>query len=155
MSDSVTPWTAAHQVSLSSIISWSLLKFVSIDSVMLSDHLILCQSLLLLLSVFPSIRVFSSKSAVHIKWSKYYNFSFSISPFNEYWRLIYFRIDRLNLLQSKRPSRIFSSTTIWKHKFFGIQPSLWSNSHICTWLLEKLVAFDYRYLCQQNDVSAL
>ena len=58
-------------------------------------------------------------------------------------------------LQSERPSRVFSSTTIWKHRFFGIQPSLWSNSHIYIWLLEKLVAFDYMDLCQQSDVSAL
>ena len=58
-------------------------------------------------------------------------------------------------LQSKRPSRVFSSTTIWKHQFFGIQPSLWSSSHICTWLLEKLIAFDYTHLCEPSDVSAL
>ena len=80
----VTPWTAARQASLSFIITWSLLKFMSIESVMPSNHLILCHPLLLLLSIFPSIRVFSNESALHIRWAKYWNFSFSISPYNEH-----------------------------------------------------------------------
>ena len=86
-------WTAAHQASLSFTISWSLLKLMPIDSAMLSNHLILCCSLLLLLSIFPSIRDFSNELAFHIKWPKYWSFSFSISPSNEYSGMISFRID--------------------------------------------------------------
>ena len=92
------PWTAACQPSLSFIISWSLLKLLSIESVMPSKHLILCHPLLLLLSVFPSIRVFSSESALSIRWPKYWSFSFSISPSNEHPGLISFRMDWLDLL---------------------------------------------------------
>ena len=80
----VTPWTVAHKAPLSSIISWGLLKFMSIESVTLSNHLILCHSLLFFLSVFPSIRVFSNESALHIRLPKYWSFSFSISPSSEY-----------------------------------------------------------------------
>ena len=93
----VTPWTAACQASLSIINSWSLLKFMFIKLVMPSNHLILCCPLLLLPSVFPSIRVLSSKSVLHIRWPKYWNFSFSVSPSNEYSGLISFRMDRLDL----------------------------------------------------------
>ena len=93
-----TPWTAACQASLSITNPQSLLKLISIESVMPSNHLILCQLLLFLPSVFPSIRVFSSESVIRIKWPKYWSFSFSISPFNEYSRLISFRIDWLDLL---------------------------------------------------------
>ena len=93
----VTPWIAAHQASLSITNSRSLLKLMSIESVMLSNHLILCRPLLLLPSIFPSIRVFSNES-VHIRWPKYWNFSFSISPSNEYSGLISFRMDWLDLL---------------------------------------------------------
>ena len=88
-----TPWTAACQVSLSFTISWSLLRFMSIESLMLSIHLILCCPLLLLPSVFPSIRVFSNKLAICIGWPKFWSFSFSISPSNEYSWLISFRFD--------------------------------------------------------------
>ena len=91
------PWTAAHQASLSITNSRSLLKLMSIESVMPSNHLILCRSLLLL-SIFPSVRVFSSELVLHIKWPKYWCFSFSISPSNEYSGLISFRIDWLELL---------------------------------------------------------
>ena len=94
----MTPWTAACQASLSITNSWSLLKLVSIELVMPSNHLILCRPLLLLPSIFPSIRVFSSESALHIRWPKDYSFSFSISPFNEHSGLISFRIDWLDLL---------------------------------------------------------
>ena len=93
-----TPWTAACQASLSNTNSQSLHKLISIESVMPSNHLILCCPLLLPLSVFPSIRMFSSESVLLIRWSKYWNFSFSISPSNEYSGLISFRIDRLDLL---------------------------------------------------------
>ena len=92
----MTPYTAAHQTSLSFIFSWSLLKLMSIELVMPSNHLILCHPLLLLPSVFPSIRVFSNELALHIRWVKYW--SFSISPSNEYSELISFRIDWFDLL---------------------------------------------------------
>ena len=94
----VTPWTAARQDSLSFTIFWSLLKLMSIKSVMLSNHLILCRPLLLLPSIFSSIRVFSNESARPIRWSKYWSFSFSISPPNEYSGWIFFRIDWFDLL---------------------------------------------------------
>ena len=97
-----TPWTAIHQASLSFNISRSLLKLVSIESVMSSNHLILCRPLLLLPSIFPSIRVFSKESALCIGWPKYWSFSFSISLSNEYSGLIFFRITGLISVQSKR-----------------------------------------------------
>ena len=92
-----TPWTAARQASLSFTISQSLLKLMSIESVMPSNHLILCYPLRLLTSIFPSIRVFSNESGLHIRWPKYWSFSFSISPSNEYSGLISFRIDWFDL----------------------------------------------------------
>ena len=98
VSDSVTPWAAACQTSLSCSISQSLLKLMSIELVMPSNRLILCCPLLCLPSVLSSIRVFSSKSALHIRWPKYWSFRFSISPSNEYWGLSSFRIDWLDLL---------------------------------------------------------
>ena len=94
----VTPWTAAHQASLSITNCWSLPKPMSIELVMPSNHLILCRPLLLLPSIFPSIRVFSNKSALRIRWPKYWSFSFNISPSNEYPGLISFRMDWLDLL---------------------------------------------------------
>ena len=93
----MTPWTAARQGSLSITNSRNLLILISIESVMPSNHLILCCPLLLLLSIFPSIRVFSNESLLHIRWPKYWSFSFSISPFSEYSGLISFRIDWLDL----------------------------------------------------------
>ena len=93
-----TAWTSAHQASLSITDSWSLLKLMCIELVMPPDHLILCHPLLLLPSIFPSIRVFSNESALRIRWPKYWNFSFSISPSNEYSGLISFRMDWLDLL---------------------------------------------------------
>ena len=92
----VTPWAAARQASLSFTISWGLLKFMSIASVMPFNHLILCCPLLLLPSIFPRIRVFSNESALHIRWPKYWSFSFSISPSNAYSELISFRISWLD-----------------------------------------------------------
>ena len=94
----MTPWTTAHQASLSVTNSWSLLKLMSIESVMPSNHLILCHPLLLLPSVFPSIWVFSNESVLHIRWPKDWSFIFSISPSNEYSGLIFFRIDWFVLL---------------------------------------------------------
>ena len=98
MSNFATPQTAARQASLSFAISLSLLQFMSIESVMPSNHLILCHSLLLLPSIFPCIRVFSSELSLCIRWPKHWSFSFSISPFNEYSGLISFRIDWFDLL---------------------------------------------------------
>ena len=133
----VTPWTTAHQASLSVINSWSLPRPMSIESVMPSNHLILCYLLLLLPSVFPSIRVFSNESVLHIRWPKYWSFGFNISPSSEHPGLISFRMDWLDLLESKGLSRVFSNTTVQKHQFFGTQLSSQSNCHIHTWLLEK------------------
>ena len=127
----------ARLAPLSSIISQSLLRFMSIESVMLSNHLILCHPLLPLPSAFPSIRVFSNESVLHIMWPKDWSFIFSISLFNEYSGLISFRVDWFELFTVQGLSRVFSNTTIWQHQFFSAQPSLWSNSHNCTWLLEK------------------
>ena len=93
-----TPWTIAHQASLSITNSWSLLKLMSIESMMLSNHLILCRPLLLPPSIFPNKSVFSNESVLRIKWPKYWSFSFSISPPNEYSGLISFRTDLLDLL---------------------------------------------------------
>ena len=123
-----TPWTAAHQASLSITVSWSLLKFMSTESGMPSNHLILCHLLFLLPSIFPSIRVFSNESALHISCPKYWSFSFSISPFNEYSGLISFRTDWFDLLAVQETL----NTIVQKHQFFSAQRSLWSISHICT-----------------------
>ena len=98
VSDSATPWTAAHQASLSITNSQGLLKCMSIELVMPSNHLILCRPLVLLLSIFPSIRVFSNESVLHIRWPKYWHFSFSISPANDYSGLVSFRMDWLDLI---------------------------------------------------------
>ena len=127
-----TPWTAAHQASLSITNSQSLLKLMSTESVMPSNHLFLCRPLLLLPSIFPRIGVFS---LLCIRWPKYWSFNFSINPYNEYSGLISFRIDWFDLLAI--PWRDFSNTTVQKHQFFGVQLSLWSNSYMHTWLLEK------------------
>ena len=107
-----TPWTAACQASLSITNSWSLLKLMSIQSVMPSNHLILCHPRLILPSIFPSIRVSSNESVLHIRWPKYWSFSFSISRSNEYSGLISFRIDWLESLQPKGFSRVFSNTSV-------------------------------------------
>ena len=112
--------------------SRSSLKLTSIESVMPSNHLILCRPLLLLPSIFPSIRVFSNESTLHMRWPNYWSFSFSISPSNEHPGLISFRMDWLDLLQSKGISRVFSNTKVQKHQFFGTQLSSQSNSHIHT-----------------------
>ena len=113
----------------------SLLKFMSIESVMPSNHLIL-SSPSLPPSISPSIRVFSSESVLHIRWPKYWSFSFSISPSNEYLGLISFRMTGL-ILQSKGLSRVSSNTTVQRHQFFSAELSLQPNSHIHTRLLEK------------------
>ena len=99
-------------------------KFMSIESVIPSNHLIFCHPLLLLPSIFPSIRVFSNESVLRIRWPKYWSFSFSISSSSEYSGLISFRIDNWISLQSKGLSRVFSNTTVQKHQFFDTQLSL-------------------------------
>ena len=136
-SNSLTPWTEASQSSLSITNCQSLLKLMSIMYRIPSNHLILCHPLLLLPSIFLSIRVFSNESTLLIRWPQYW--SFSISPSNEYSGLISLMIDWLDLLEglSKGPSRVFSNTTVQKHQFFSAQFSFYSNSHIHKWLLEK------------------
>ena len=127
----VTPWIAACQASLSILNSWSLLKLMSIEPVMPSNHLILCHPLLLPPSIFPSTRVFSSESFLWIRWPNYWSFTFSISPSNEYSGLISFRMNGLDLaVQGTLKSLLQHHSS--KHQFFGAQLSLWSNSHIHT-----------------------
>ena len=132
-----TPWTASCKASLSINNFQSSLRLISIESVMPSNHLILCCPLLPP-SVFPSIGVFSNESVLHIRWPKCWSFSFSISPSNEYSGLISWkRWTGLISLHSKGLSRVSSNTTVQKHQFFNAQLSLQSNSHIHTWPLEK------------------
>ena len=133
-----TPWTAAHQASLSSNNSQSLLKLMPIESVIPSNHLILCYPLLLLPSIFPSIRVFSNESVLHIRWPMYCSFSFNISPCNEYSGLISFRMDWLDLLEAAQGTlksllqhHSSNALVLWHSAFFIV------HSHIHTWLLEK------------------
>ena len=138
-----TPWTEARQVSLSFTISWSLLKLMSIESVMPSKHLF-CHLLLLLASIFPRIRVFSNESFIRIRWSRFgASASASVLPMDiQDWFPL--GLTGLTSLLSKGLSRTFFSTTVWKHQFFGAQTSLESKSHICTWLLEKTIALTIR-----------
>ena len=121
----VTPWTAAHHASLSFTISWDLLRFMCTESVMPSNYLILCHPLLLLPSLFPNIRVFSNESALYIRWPKYWSFSISISPSNEYSELISFRIDCFISLKSKGLSSILQhhnlKPILWCSTFFMVQ----------------------------------
>ena len=128
----MTPWAIARQASLSITNSRRLLKLMSIELVIPSNHLTLCRPLLLLPLIFPSIRIFSSESVLHIKWTKYYSLSFSISPSNEYSGLIFFRIDGLISLPLRGLVRVFSNTTVQKYQFSGTQLSLWPNCHIHT-----------------------
>ena len=124
-----TPWTAAHQASLSTTNSRSPLKFMSIESVMPSNHLILCHLLLLPPSIFPSIRVFSNESVLHIRWPKYWNFSFNISPSNEHPGLISFRMDWLDPLAFQGTLKSFlqhhssKASVLQRSAFFIIQLS--------------------------------
>ena len=154
MSDSAIPWTAAHQAPLSSTISQSLLKFMSIESVTLSNHLFLCCPLLLLPSIFPSISVFSKELTFYIRWPKYQGFSFSISPSNEYSGMIYFRIDCFDLLavqgalKSLLPAPYFESiSSLVLSLLYGL---ILTSIHD----YRKNRSFDYTNLCWQSDVSA-
>ena len=133
----VTPWTAACQASLSTTNSWSLLKLMSIESVMPSSHLIICHPLLLLPSIFPSIRVFSIESVFHIRWPNYWSFSFSISPSNEYSGLISFRMDWLDLPAVQGTLESLLQHHSLKATILQCSAFLQSNSHIHTWLTEK------------------
>ena len=119
-----TPWTAVCQASVSTTNSQSLLKFMSIESVMPSNDLILCCPFLLLPSIFPNIRVFSTESVLCIRWPKYWSFNFSISPSNEYSELISFMIDWFDLLAVQGTLKSLLHTTVQKHQFFGAQLSL-------------------------------
>ena len=145
-----TPWTVPHQAFLSFTISLSLLKLMSIELVIPSNHLILYHPLLLLPSIFISIRVFSSQSALHIRWPKYWSFSFSISPSSEYSGLISFRIS----LQSKGLWRFFSKTIVQKYQFFGSQPE--RSGPTLTFVHDSWENHSSYYmdLCRQSNVSA-
>ena len=144
----VTPWTAAHQASLSITNSRSLLKLMSIELVMPSNHLILCHPLLLLPLIFPSTRVFPNESVLHIRWSKYWSFSFS--PSNEYSGLISFRIDWFDLLAVQETPKSLLHYHSLKALSLLYGPTLttvhdyWKNR-----------SFDYMDLCHQSDVFAL
>ena len=132
-----SPWTATCQAALSFANSWSLLKLMSIELVMSSNHLILCHPLLVLHSIFPNIRDFSNESALRIRWPKYWSFtSASVLQMNiQGW--FHLGLAGLISLLSKGLSRVFSSTIIGNYQFFSTQPSIWSNSHIHKCLLEK------------------
>ena len=133
----VTSWTVARQASLSITNSRSLLKLMCIESVMPSNHVILCHPLLLLPSVFPTIRVFSNESALHIRWPKYWSFSFNISSSSEHPGQISFRMDWLDLLAVQGTLKSLLQHCSSKASVFGTQLSLQSNSYIHTWPLEK------------------
>ena len=144
MSDSVTPRTTACQASLPFTISWSLIKLMFIELVMPSNHLILCHPILLLPSIFPRIRVFSSESALCIRWPKYWSFSFSISHSNMYSELISFRIDWFDLLAVQETLKSLlqhhnsKASVLWCSDFFMVQLSHWETQTVfmtqVTWM---------------------
>ena len=150
MSESLLiPWTAALLASLPFTISWSLLRFMSIELVILSNCLSLCCLFLLLSSIFPSIRVFSNESVLYIRWPRYWIFSFSISPSNEFSGLVFFRIDWFDLLavqgtlKSLLENHSLKTSVLWHSAFFKVQ-----FSHLyCT---TRKNSFDYRELCQKT-----
>ena len=130
-------WTAARQASLSFTISQSLLKLTFIGSVIPSNSIFLFHPFLLLPPIFPSVRVFSNDLALRIRWQKYWSFILSLSPSMNIYCWFPLGSPGWISLQSKGISRFFSNTTVWKHQLFSTRPSLWSNSHIHTWLWEK------------------
>ena len=144
-----TPWTVAHQASLSFPLSWSFHKVMSIELVMPSNHLILCHSLLLTPSIFPSIRVFSSESLLPIRWPKYWSFSFSISPSKEYSGLISFRIDWLDPLEVQGTLKSLLQHHSSKASILHCS-ALWSNSHIHTWYWKNHIFDQMDLFCQRN-----
>ena len=133
----VTPLTAAYQEPLSFTISWSLLRFISIESMMPSNHLIFCCSLLLLPSIFPSIRVFSNESFLCVRWPSIGVSALASVLLMNIQNCFPLRLTGLISLQFKGLSRVFSSTTVRRHQFFSVQSSLWSSSHFRTRLLEN------------------
>ena len=143
----MTPWIIVHHDLLSSTVSWSLLKFMSIESVMLSNHLILCHSLFFLLSIFPNISDFPMSQLFSSSGQSVGDSTLAtVLPKNiQGWLPL--GVTDLIFLQSKGFSRVLSSTIIGKHQFFSPQPSLWSNYHISTWLLEKK-----KYYCISHSV---
>ena len=142
----MTPWIIVHHDLLSSTVSWSLLKFMSIESVMLSNHLILCHSLFFLLSIFPNISDFPMSQLFSSSGQSVGDSTLAtVLPKNiQGWLPL--GVTDLIFLQSKGFSRVLSSTIIGKHQFFSPQPSLWSNYHISTWLLEKKKILLYQSL---------
>ena len=148
-----TLWTATHQASLSFTISWSLLKLMSIESMMPSHHLILCHPLLLLSLVFASIRVFSSESALHIRWPKYWSFSFSISPSNEYSGLISFRIYWFDLLAVQGTLQESFPTPQFKSINSSVLSLLYGPALTSVHDYWKNHNFDHTDLFQESDVS--
>ena len=154
MSNSVTPWAAARQASLSFTNSQSLLKLMSIESVIPVNHLILCRTLLLPPSIFPSIRVFSNESFLHIRWPKYWSFSFSISPSNESSGLISFRIDYFDLRSVQGTLKSFLSTP--QFKSINSSPLNFLYGPTLTFIHDyrKNHSFDSTDLCWQSNVSA-
>ena len=154
VSDSETPWTAARQASLSIANSQSLIKLMSIESMMPSNHLVLCRPLLLPPSIFPNIRVFSNEAVLRIRWPKYWSFSFSISPSNEYSGLISFRINWLDLLavqgtlKSVLQCHNSKASILQCSAFFTVQLS---HPYMTT---GKTIALTKVDLCWQSNVSA-
>ena len=158
-----TPWTAAHQATQAFTVFWSLLKFMSIESVMPSNHLVLCCALLLLLSIFPSIRVFSNELALHIRWPKYWSFSFSISPSIEYSGLIFFRIYWLDLLavqgtlKSLLPHHSLKASILWCSAFFMVQlshPYVTTGKNVALTVLTFVGQVMFLFLIQSRFVIA-
>ena len=161
-----------HQASLSTINSQSVLKLMSLESVMLSNYLLLCHLVLLLPCIFPSIRIFSSESALRIMWSKYWSFSFSISSSNEYSELISFRMDWFDLLEVKGTLKILlqhhssKPSILWSSGFFMVQLShpymnngkyiyiyIYIHTYIYIYIYVYVYSFDNIDLCQQSEVS--
>ena len=156
----MTPWIATHQASLSFTISQSFLRFMSIESMMLSSHLVFCHSLLLLPSIFPSIRIFSSKSVLCIKWPKYWSFSLSIKPSSEYSGLIFFRIDWFDLrvvqgtLMCLLQHHNSKASILRCSAFFMVQISYPYVTTGKQQQQQQQPNFDHMDLCQQSNVSA-
>ena len=145
-----TPWNAACQASLSITNSWSLLKLMSIELVLPSSYLILCRPLLLLPLVLPSIRVFSNKSTLHMRWPKYWSFSFSISPSNEHSGLISFRMDWLELLavqgtlKSLLQHHSSKASILWRSAFFTVQLSLSSKTYVILFYFSLKICLSFK-----------
>ena len=150
----MTPWTAASQTSLSFTVSWSLLKLISIEFMMSSNHLNLCCPLLFMPSIFPSIRVFSNESVHHIRWPKYWSFSFSISPSNEYSGLISFWIDWLDLLAVQRILKSLLHHHRSKASILQLSAFLYGSTLTSIHDYWKNHSFVNMDLCLKSDVSA-